>query len=132
MPLLISSPIRLAAAAAVIAPLIRLPICTSIELTVFPAIHLSVSLTIFSPIELSVFTTILSAIHLTIFSPVFPSIQLPILLPISLAIFLSDIRLGKYHIRQDGWGCHGHDQTGYCSNCPQIALHERSSFGARE
>ena len=54
-PHCISGPIRLAAGATMIAPLIHLPITASIELTVFS--------------------------------------------PISLAIFLSNIRLGEYHIR---------------------------------
>jgi hypothetical protein len=40
------------------------------------------------------------------------TIRLAILLPVRPAIFLPDIRLREYHIRQDGRGWHGHDQAG--------------------
>ena len=123
-PHVISRPIRLAAVATVIAPLIHLPISTLIELTVFSSIHLPVIVAIFSPIQLSILTSIFLAIQLMIFSSIF----LSILLPIHPAIFLSDIRLGEYHIRQDGWGRHGHGQAGNRSGFQQTVLHDACSF----
>jgi hypothetical protein len=106
--------------ATVIATLIHVPVCTLIEVTVFPSIQLPILTPIFPSVQLSVFTTILSAIQLTIFSP------------ISLAIFLPNIRLGEHHIRQDGWGCHSDDQAGNRSGFQQMVLHDAYSFCERE
>jgi hypothetical protein len=49
-------------------------------------------------------------------------------LPIHSSIFLSDIRLGEHHIRQDGWGRHGHHQAGNRSGFQQMVLHDAYSF----
>jgi hypothetical protein len=88
------------------------------------AIRLTVHLAILLPVSLSV----LLAIGLTIFPP----IRLAILLPIRPSIFLTDIRLREYHVRHEGWDCHGHDQAGNRSDFQYSVLHDVCSFCARE
>lgn len=99
---------------------IYLPICMAIHLPVLLPIHLSillsVSLAILLPVRLSILL----------------SVCLPICLPINPAIFLSDIRLGEYHVWQDGRGRYSHDQAGNRSDFQQILLHDACSFFVRE
>lgn len=89
---------NLPAASAAIGTTIRLPILLPIGLAVHLAVLLTIHLAILLPVSLSVLLTI------------FPSIRLAVLLPICPPIFLTDItNLGEYHVRHDGWDCHGHD-----------------------
>ncbi len=99
---------------------IMLPICLAIHLPVLLPIHLS--------ILLSVSLAVLLPVRL----PILLSICLPIRLSVRLAIFLSDIRLGEYHVWQDGRGRYSHDQAGNCSGFQQILLHDAYSFCLRE
>jgi hypothetical protein len=80
-----------------IAPVIRL----SIHLPIYLAIHL--------PIHLSILLSVSLAVLLPVRLPILLPVCLSIRSPIGLTIFLSDIRLGECHIRQNGWGRHGHD-----------------------
>jgi hypothetical protein len=97
-----------------------LPVLLAIDLTIRLTVHLAILL----PVNLSV----LLAIRLMIF----PSIRLAILLPIRPPIFLTDIRLREYHIRDNGWNCHGHDQAGNRADFQYSVLHDVRSFCARE
>ncbi len=105
---------------AMIGPVIRLPIhlpiCMAIHLPVLLPILLSVSLAVLLPIRL----------------PILLSVRLAIRLPIGLAIFLSDIRLREYHIRQDGRRRHGHDYAGDHSGFQETVFHDVCSFYMRE
>jgi hypothetical protein len=95
---------------------INLPICMAIHLPVLLPIHLS----------------ILLSVGLAVLLPIRLSILLPVRLPINPAIFLSDIRLGEYHVWQDGRGRYSHDQAGNRSGFQQILLHDACSFFVRE
>jgi len=81
---------------------------------------------------LPVLLPILLAVHLSICLTVFPAIRLTILLPIRPPIFLTDIRLREYHIWQDGWSRHSHDQAGNRSGSQETVLHNTSSLCVRE
>jgi hypothetical protein len=74
-----------------------------------PVIRLSIHLPIYLAIHLPIHLSILLSVSLAVLLPVRLPVCLSIRSPIGLTIFLSDIRLGEYHIRQDGRSCHGHD-----------------------
>jgi hypothetical protein len=95
---------------------IMLPICMAVHLPVLLPIHLS----------------ILLSISLAVLLPVLLPILLSVCLPVRLPILLTDIRLCEYHIWEDGWGCHSHDQAGNRSSFHQILLHDAYSFCLRE
>jgi hypothetical protein len=103
-----------------------------IRLSIMLSIGLAVHLPVLLPIHMSILLSISLVVLLPVRLPILLSVCLPICLPVLLPILLTDIRLCEYHIWEDGWGCHSHDQAGNRSSFHQILLHDAYSFCLRE
>ncbi len=88
--------------------LVKLP---PVSTVVSAMVRLPVHMPVLLPVHLSILLPVRLAVLLPVRLPILLSVRLAICLPIGLAIFLSDIRLGEGHIRQDGRSGHGHDDA---------------------